>query len=609
MDFKKFLPYTDFRPNQLEIIEAVYNSVIQKRNLIIDAPNGFGKTLAVLIGLIPHIIHDDCNVFYLTRTNREVKRVEDEVFLISSRFPIPALAIKSKKDTCVNEDLISKNLLNANSFNSYCNYLVKIKNCPYYENFVRLRNRIDFYYASLINTPLLHYEVRDIGINIHCCPYEIQRILIKKAKFIISTYNYLFLPEIFPEISLLNKNCKYKVLVVDEAHNLFELFFKLLQSELDLGNLSNLSENIKDDYLKNFINSLLITFKEGTNTILALNFIDKMNFSLSKLIQAINKEIIIAINEKWRNKDFYSLNQLNDFIKKLQYVNEESILIHEKIDDISYLYLINFNYKDYFNFISKIFTSKIFVSATIKPHNLFLDFFNLSANETQILEVNPFKESKLFSIFEISTTTRFKERSDETFERYINMLVEISEASKRNLAIFASSYNVLELLLKNGFGDRTKKNYFIEERSMSQENAEIVLNKFKEGNGKILLAVQGGKFSEGEDFPSNCIDIVVILGLAYEPPSSILAERIKYFNRLYKEKGFIYSYIIPAIRKAIQSAGRAFRGPNDRGIAIFLDSRFSDKIIMENLPWWYIQKKVLINWSYGKFKRLIRKYG
>jgi len=256
---------------------------------------------------------------------------------------------------------------------------------------------------------------------------------------------------------------------VDEAHNLFELFFKLLQSELDLGNLSNLSENIKDDYLKNFINSLLITFKEGTNTILALNFIDKMNFSLSKLIQAINKEIIIAINEKWRNKDFYSLNQLNDFIKKLQYVNEESILIHEKIDDISYLYLINFNYKDYFNFISKIFTSKIFVSATIKPHNLFLDFFNLSANETQILEVNPFKESKLFSIFEISTTTRFKERSDETFERYINMLVEISEASKRNLAIFASSYNVLELLLKNGFGDRTKRIFYRREKHVTRK--------------------------------------------------------------------------------------------------------------------------------------------
>jgi len=43
-----FFPYDNFRTNQEEFIQFVQTSLIQKKNPIVEAATGFGKTISVL---------------------------------------------------------------------------------------------------------------------------------------------------------------------------------------------------------------------------------------------------------------------------------------------------------------------------------------------------------------------------------------------------------------------------------------------------------------------------------------------------------------------------------------------------------------------------------
>ena len=46
-----------------------------------------------------------------------------------------------------------------------------------------------------------------------------------------------------------------------------------------------------------------------------------------------------------------------------------------------------------------------------------------------------------------------------------------------------------------------------------------------------------------------------------------------YYQRQYGA-GFDYAYVIPAMAKAVQAAGRVIRSETDRGLIVLMDSRF-----------------------------------
>lgn len=49
-------------------------------------------------------------------------------------------------------------------------------------------------------------------------------------------------------------------------------------------------------------------------------------------------------------------------------------------------------------------------------------------------------------------------------------------------------------------------------------------------------------------------------------------------------QGFFYAYLIPGLIRVIQSAGRVFRRPEDRGVVLLVDDRFGDERYQELLP-------------------------
>ncbi len=115
-----------------------------------------------------------------------------------------------------------------------------------------------------------------------------------------------------------------------------------------------------------------------------------------------------------------------------------------------------------------------------------------------------------------------------------------------------------------------------------------MMNAFKSSRGCVLLAVQGGRFSEGEDFPGDEMDVSIVVGLPLPPPSpTMYAEyRQMEIDRFDKHQAYMVLSLLPALRKAFQCAGRHVREPGKVGMVFFMDSRFADQRIIDLMPSW-----------------------
>nr|GMD32368.1 ATP-dependent DNA helicase DDX11 [Ipomoea batatas] len=168
----------------------------------------------------------------------------------------------------------------------------------------------------------------------------------------------------------------------------------------------------------------------------------------------------------------------------------------------------------------------------------------------------------------------------------------------------------------------------------------------KSHNGAILLAIVGGKISEGINFSDGMGRCIIMVGLPYPSPSDIeLIERVKHienigcasisktpklsaptqcFNgdaqaglnilRSCKHRGKQY-YENLCIKALNQSIGRAIRHINDYAAILLVDGRFSSNPterrsshLTSKLPQWINARLVSSTKNYGEVHRLLHQF-
>lgn len=125
------------------------------------------------------------------------------------------------------------------------------------------------------------------------------------------------------------------------------------------------------------------------------------------------------------------------------------------------------------------------------------------------------------------------------------------------------------------------KKLFIENSQKSaSENADM-LDEFKaysNKNGAVLLGVSGGRNSEGEDYPGDFMNAVIIVGIPYHMPTPRVEAKINYYDRQFNRQGWNFAYLYPAMQRANQASGRPIRRKTDKGLIIFMDERFTKRV-------------------------------
>jgi Rad3-related DNA helicase len=131
----------------------------------------------------------------------------------------------------------------------------------------------------------------------------------------------------------------------------------------------------------------------------------------------------------------------------------------------------------------------------------------------------------------------------------------------------------------------TAKLLLLQAPESGEAEREAVLEKLRDplAPPALLLAVAGGVFAEGVDYPGATLRGVAVVGPCLPAPD---LER-QLLEEEYEERfdcGFDYAYAIPGMSRVIQGAGRLIRSERDMGVIALLGRRFLREPYRSLLP-------------------------
>ena len=176
------------------------------------------------------------------------------------------------------------------------------------------------------------------------------------------------------------------------------------------------------------------------------------------------------------------------------------------------------------------------------------------------------------------------------------------------MGVFLPSYSILRVVFEMVSARVDGRRLVAEAPGLSNEQAEEMLNSFMSANDSVLFAVQGGRFSEGEDFDGGALASIVVVGLTLPPPSPMMYAEYACLKRAGERDSYLMLSRLPALHRAFQAAGRHVRKPGKRGLVFFFDNRFGSAAAMELMPSWLRKDLVLGDLSPASIESFSREF-
>jgi DNA excision repair protein ERCC-2 len=616
----EYFPYSSVRPNQDQFIKTVYTAVSNRQSVLIEGSNGLGKTISALSACLPIAIEKKLKILYVARTHRQHDRVIEELRAVYKRHPVAGVSIRGRNEMCLNV-FAARGAFDSKSLMEVCELLKTKSRCPYYLNvkaqtfdYIQLQQQIS-------TRPYTSSEIQSVCKKKEICPYELVKASLSDTKVIALSYLYVFDPVIRTAfLKNLNTELQKIILIVDEAHNLPETaidissnnlsLFVLKQAELEANKFGN-----KD--IENFAHFFRTEVEKLT---------DKINRE-----EIINPDLIIDIIHKQGSisnpRDFFEhIHEVGGSIKRnllaegknpRSYVHAMAEFLLrwlETVGDSSYINVASRYFNKENNKTAKleivaldpskitepVFSStyaNVIMSGTLQPLEAYSRITKLPKNTIQFIAQSPFPKEHVFSTVCLGVTTSMEKRTPSMYKTMIKKINEVVQNTPTNTGVFAASFEVLNSLINEGLGFALEKPLFHEKRGMPSKANEKLVADFKafgDKGGAVFLGVQGGRTSEGVDFPGNQMNSVIVVGVPYAEPTPRVRAQIDYYEKCFPGFGREYGYILPAMKKASQAAGRPIRTLEDRGAIVFLDYRFSNGYCRSFLPAWISNRMKII---------------
>jgi len=608
----EYFPYSSVRPHQDDFINTIYNAVAGRRSVLIEGSNGLGKTISALSACLPVAIEKKLKILYVARTHRQHDRVIEELRAVYNRHQISGVSIRGRNEMCLNV-FAAKGAFDSKSLMEVCELLKAKSRCPYY---VHVDDRTYDYLQlqqQVAARPYTASEIQRICKKKELCPYELIKGALSDAKVVALSYLYVFDPVIRTAfLKNLETELGKIILVVDEAHNLPETAIDISSSTLSLFVMRQAeieANRFGHKDIEEFAHFFRVEVEKLTDTI--------------NREQIISPDCILEIIQKQGNvakpKEFFEhLHDTGGAIKKsllaegknprsyVHAMGEFLIKWQETSGDSSFINIASRYYNKENNKTAKleivaldpakvtepIFTStyaNVIMSGTLQPLEAYARITRLPESTVRFVVPSPFPKEHVFSAVSLGVTTSMEKRGPQMYQKMIDRINEVVNSTPTNTGVFAASFEVLNSLLSEGLENFLLKPVFHERRGMTSKANEKMVQDFKvcgDKGGAVFLGVQGGRTSEGVDFPGNQMNSVIVVGVPYAEPTPRVKAQIDYYEQCFPRLGREYGYILPAMKKASQAAGRPIRTLEDRGAIVFLDYRFSTAYCKSFLPSW-----------------------
>ena len=233
--------------------------------------------------------------------------------------------------------------------------------------------------------------------------------------------------------------------------------------------------------------------------------------------------------------------------------------------------------------------SNIIMSGTLQPLEAYSKIAKLSENTVQKVVPAPFPKKHGLPLVCSDVTTALEKRTPDMYRTIIEHTREVVLNTPANTGVFTASFWVLKTSRANEIENELPKPVLCEHRGMSSKDNENMVEESKacsRHGGAMFLGAQGGRTSEGVNFPGDKMNSVVIVGVPYAEPTPKVKAQIDCFERCFPKRGRKHGYVIPSMKKASQAAGRPIGTLEDRGAMFFLDFRFSLPYSRQFFPSW-----------------------
>jgi len=618
-NYLKFFPYSVFRQSQEKIIKQIEENARQRKNILLVAPNGTGKTIIALSALLPIAFESNLKIIYMCRTHSQNARVIKELKKISYflkknniETKVNGLSIRGRNEMCLNKTLLSMKA-NPKEAMSVCRDLRNNRNCSHFLNLIKKKNELDnptLISPELFNKPVDAEELIEFCKEKKICPYFLSKFLLEEMKVIICNYQWIFNPGIRENfMKFIGQELQNCLIILDECHNIIDV-----ATDVNSERISPYSLNLCLKDLEMYRSP----YKMQEFIDILSDHLNKQKMALKIEEKPIHPEIFVE--RVYKKLGFSDLNEFKNFIGELY---DYSVAIHdEKVSNgeisrdyvgslaefwLKWLkvYMLD-NY--FFCYSNKEIKKKrsialeivaldpreiaipilkqcygcINLSGTVNPY-VFNNLMGLNESGKSykgIIADSPFEKKNIKALIVEGVDTKRESRNPGMFKKMIEKIDEVLYCTPANVGVFCASYQILKGLLLNGIEavvNKSKKKLFIEERGLSASENSLIVEDFKSmasNGGAVLLGVCGGRNSEGEDYPGDYMNAVIIAGFPYHLPTPRVKAKIEYYDKVFDKQGWEFAYLYPAIQRANQASGRPIRKLKDKGALVFMDSRF-----------------------------------
>lgn len=575
-DILKYFPYDNPREGQIELAERAYKALIKGETLVVEAPNGIGKTSAVLSAALLASEKSGRRVLYLTRTHSQTDRVVEEVERISEKTEVKYAPIRGMASLCpFNTGLFREGV--------FCSFIVKKRMCNYTRSIDEVGDIRPLFTEVVILEALRRGQ----------CPYAFSLKLARDSTLIIANYIYVF--DMFYSTYLFEKlQLNRPLLIIDEAHNVSDRILDFLRAKARIDRLYDILSRYSSD-----------TGFNGT-----IKLLDKICESNSKLISG---EVLRLVSRE-------EISKLRNFLNEVLERSEERDLMDSSfMDAVKFLRKLEIAVNNMENIVFCREGGRYLAMEPVLPGDLYNtvlgDKFSgivmmsgtfggkeaISAElgiELDYIEINPGREEDLHVFVAEGITTRYKKRKKELYKEIADVLSEIVGIVKGNVGIFFPSYQFMERVYEEV--ESMDKPVFLESRERTaRENREMINNfkKMADAGGAVLFGVSGGRNSEGEDFVGKEMSSAVVIGLPYRKPNDLMRLRAAKINEKFPGMGYKVVFTLPAVRMAVQAAARSTRGHRKKVTVAFADDRYKRSDVIDFLPLWVRERISYVKWK------------
>lgn len=558
-------PFSDFRPGQEELVQTTALALDQKQDLMVEAATGIGKTVAVLIPALAWLAKapSDAKVFFLTAktSGREI------VLETLKRLPnleLRTIFLEAKERSCTHPD-------------SDCD------TCELAQDFYPRAHRIlpRMLEERLLTPEIIKEYAQDEGL----CSFELSLEAATQADLVVADYNYAFDPLVQLQRFFGRGNRIAATLLIDEAHNLVSRGRDMFSADLGKKQILDLHRDLKTHptlgVLLKELNAIFIQWnKDLKSQGGGLLLLDKLPRGVKTKLSRLAEEIAVADHDSPILKEF--TRRLVGSNKILQLLGPEHAIYVCRQDQDTVLNLFCLNPGPLLQKQRK-GCNAVFFSATLSPGDYYRKLLGCKDEYLDVSLASPFpEENRLFvHIPGVKTTYAAREGFYLPVARYISSIVQ--QQPGNYLAFFPSYAYLQEVAAHLQFSPPPGYQLHIQQARMDIQEREELLARMTGPGANLGLAVMGGLYGEGVDMPGDKLIGTIIVGPGL-PMVSARQQLIQNYFDGHEHSGFMYAYVIPGLLRVVQSAGRVFRTPEDKGIVVLLDDRFRQDGYRQLLP-------------------------